>query len=75
MACVIVLATLPVIVPYLVVANPVLAVRLSNLVALALLFGLGMRWGSLVGAGPFRVGCGLTLVGLVLVLITIVLGG
>jgi len=74
-ACVIVLATLPVIVPYLVVANPALAVRLSNLVALALLFGLGMRWGSLVGAGPFRVGCGLTLVGLVLVLITIVLGG
>jgi hypothetical protein len=74
-ALVIVLATLPVIAPYLVVASTSVAVRLSNLVALAMLFTLGMRWGSLVGAGPQRIGFGLTAVGLLLVLITIGLGG
>ena len=74
-AFVIVLATLPIVAPCLVVADPGAAVRVSNVVALAMLFGLGTRWGNLVGDSPFRVGAGVTLVGLALVLITIVLGG
>jgi hypothetical protein len=74
-ALVILLATFPVVVPYLFVSDPNLAVRLSNLIALAMLFVLGMRWGVIVGAGSVRIGAGLTVVGLVLVLITIVLGG
>ena len=74
-ALVILVATLPIVVPYLVVANPNLAVRLSNLVALTLLFLLGAWWGRVVGARSWRIGGGLTLLGVVLVLITIALGG
>ena len=72
---VIVLATLPVVVPYLVLTNPDHAVRLSNLIALGLLFALGMRWGQVVGTKPLHIGAGLTLLGMVLVLITIAFGG
>jgi VIT1/CCC1 family predicted Fe2+/Mn2+ transporter len=74
-ALIIVLATLPVVVPYLVVSNPNLAVRLSNLIALTLLFLLGAWWGRIVGGNSFRIAVGLTLIGVVLVLITIALGG
>ncbi len=74
-ALVIVLATLPVVVPYLVMSNPNRAVRVSNLIALTLLFLLGVWWGRIVGARPFRIGAGVTLVGIALVFITIVLGG
>ena len=71
----IVLATFPVVVPYLVVADPNLAVRVSNLIALSLLFVLGLRWGDIVGASPIGTASGLTVVGLALVLVTILLGG
>ncbi len=74
-AGIIMLATLPVVVPFLLVSNPTLAVRLSNLTALALQFLAGCWWGRLVGASPFRVGAGLTCVGGTLVLVTIALGG
>ena len=74
-ALVILVATLPIVVPYLVVANPNLAVALSNLVALILLFLLGAWWGRVVGARSWRIGGGLTVLGVVLVLITIALGG
>jgi VIT1/CCC1 family predicted Fe2+/Mn2+ transporter len=74
-ALVIVLATFPIVVPYLVVANPTLAVRLSHLIAVTLLFLLGAWWGRVVGAQPLRIALGLTLLGTTLVLITIALGG
>ena len=74
-ALVIVLATFPIVVPYLVVSNPNLAVRLSHLIALTLLFLLGAWWGRIVGGRSIRIAAGLTLVGVTLVLITIALGG
>ena len=74
-ALVIVLATLPVVVPYLLVPDPNLAVRISNVVALMLVFLLGLRWGQLVGGRSLRIATGLTLLGIVLVLMTIALGG
>lgn len=55
--------------------DPNLAVRLSHLIALTLLFLLGAWWGRVVGARPFRIAAGLTLVGTALVLVTIALGG
>ena len=61
--------------PYLVVSNPNLAVRLSHLIALTLLFLLGAWWGRVVGGRSIRIATGLTLVGMTLVLITIALGG
>jgi hypothetical protein len=45
------------------------------LVALMLLFLLGVRWGQLVGERPLRIATGLTALGIALVLITIALGG
>jgi len=74
-ALVILMATLPIVVPYLVVADPKLAVRFSDTIALMLLFLLGAWWGRVVGGRPWRIGAGLTLLGVVLVLITIALGG
>jgi hypothetical protein len=74
-ALLIVLATLPVVVPFLLVPDPNYAVRVSNLTALGLLFLLGSWWGRAVGTSPWRVGLGLTVVGVILVLITIALGG
>lgn len=74
-AVLIILCTLPVVVPYLVFQNPHTSVRVSNFVALALLFGLGCWWGRTVGSSPWRIGLGLTIVGAALVLVTIALGG
>lgn len=74
-ALVIVLATFPIVAPYLVVSDPNLAVRLSHLIALSLLFLLGAWWGRVVGGRSIRIAAGLTLVGVALVLITIALGG
>jgi hypothetical protein len=74
-AVVIVLATFPIVVPYLLVSDPNLAVRLSHVIALTLLFLLGAWWGRVVGGRSIRIATGLTLVGTTLVLITIALGG
>jgi VIT1/CCC1 family predicted Fe2+/Mn2+ transporter len=74
-ALVIVLSTLPIVLPFLVVKDAELAVRLSNGIALAQLFLLGAWWARVVGAHWLRIACGLTLVGVILVGITIALGG
>jgi hypothetical protein len=74
-AAVIMMATFPVLIPFLVFRDPDRAVRVSHGVALVLLFLLGMKWGEMVGTNRWRAGAGLTFVGMVLVLITIALGG
>lgn len=74
-ACIITLATLPILAPFLLISDRTIAVRLSNLTALTLLFWLGSWWGRVAGANPLRIGAGVTCVGLILVVITIVLGG
>src|SRR5262245_46267425 len=74
-ALVIVVATLPIVVPFVVVTDPNLAVRFSDAISLTLLFLLGAWWGRVVGVRSWRIGAGLMLLGVVLVLITIVLGG
>ena len=74
-ALLIVLATLPIVAPFLVVTNPEVAVRASNGIALSMLYGLGAWWGRIVGASPWRIGAGLTAIGVALVLVMIALGG
>lgn len=69
------ISTLPIVVPYLVFADPELAVRVSHGIALSMLFLLGMWWGRVAGGNPIVVGAALTLVGFLLVLLTIALGG
>lgn len=71
----VILITLPVLVPFLVVRDSYVAVRSSNLVGLALLFLIGVWWGRVAGGNPWRIGAGLTVVGSILVGITIALGG
>ncbi|MDB5339209.1 MAG: hypothetical protein JWN70_4828 [Planctomycetaceae bacterium] len=68
-------ATLPVAAPFLLFVNATTAVRMSNTIALMMLFGIGWRWGRIVGTNPLYIGAVVTGLGLMLVLITIVLGG
>src|SRR5262245_49111594 len=72
---VIMMATAPMLVPYLLVRDPGVAARISNAIGLALLFLVGAQWGRKSGAGAVRVGVGVTLVGGALVLVTVALGG
>ena len=69
------LATVPVVIPFVVVPDTWLATRLSNLTGLVLLFLLGHRWAKLTGSSPAKTGFGVAAVGVVLVLVTIALGG
>lgn len=74
-AIVIILCTAPIIAPFLLVQDPETAVRVANGVGLAELFLLGIWWGRVVGQSPWWIATGLSVVGLVLVLVTILLGG
>jgi len=71
---VILLAVVPVLLPYLFVFDPQWAVRVSSLIALGMLFLLGAWWGRTVGSNPVVVGTLMLVVGAAMVLITIVLG-
>lgn len=68
-------ATLPTVVPFLLVSNATTATRVSNTITLLMMFGIGWWWGRTVGTNPLRCGASVAGVGLVLVLITIALGG
>jgi VIT1/CCC1 family predicted Fe2+/Mn2+ transporter len=69
-------AALPVVLPLLLFGQNVwLAVRVSNLVACAMLFIMGYRWAKYVGGKPLQAGLLLVLVGLAMVLVAIPLGG
>jgi len=68
-------STLPVALPFLFVSDPRLALRLSNVVAVALLFAIGHRLGVHSGTSPWRVGLLMVLLGSLLVALTIALGG
>lgn len=70
------LAALPVVLPLLILQfNPALAVRASNVVAFAMLFWMGYRWGRYTGVSSWKTGLFLMLVGVVMMLIAIPLGG
>jgi VIT1/CCC1 family predicted Fe2+/Mn2+ transporter len=69
------LSTFPVVVPFLVISDPRTAVRTSNLVAIAMLFGAGYWLGRFGGYRPWRTGSTFVLLGVVLVALTVALGG
>src|SRR5262245_20879906 len=69
------LVTLPVAVPFLFIHEAHWALRVSNAIALLLLFACGFRLGRYMGGHPLRLGLGVTVIGLVLVAATIALGG
>ena len=68
-------STFPVVVPFLIVADPSLALRLSNTVAVSMLFLGGVSLGRFSGHPPVALGVAMAALGIGLVAITIVLGG
>jgi VIT1/CCC1 family predicted Fe2+/Mn2+ transporter len=69
------LSTFPVVIPFLVMRNTMLAMRVSNAIAIVMLFLAGHSLGRHAGYRPWRVGLSMVGIGLVLVGITIALGG
>jgi hypothetical protein len=69
------LSTFPVVVPFLLFPDAVRALRISNAVAIALLFLCGYRLGRYAGYSPWLTGFVMVGIGMVLVAITIALGG
>jgi hypothetical protein len=70
------LSTLPVILPFVFLTEPMHALRLSNVTALAMMLLIGLRLGHYAGAQrPWITGLTFALFGVILVLVTIALGG
>jgi hypothetical protein len=69
------LSTFPVVIPFLILADVPIALRLSNLVAIGMLFVAGSWLGRYGGYRPWRTGAIFVLLGGLLVAITIALGG
>jgi VIT1/CCC1 family predicted Fe2+/Mn2+ transporter len=69
------LSTLPVVVPFLLVGDTRLALRLSNSVAILMLFLCGYAFGRCAGIRPWAVGIAMVAVGIALVAVAIALGG
>lgn len=69
------LSTFPVAVPFLLVSDVRPAMRISNAVAIVLLFITGFSFGRVSHLRPIAVGLAMVVIGLVLVGLTIALGG
>jgi hypothetical protein len=65
----------PAAIPFLVIADPMLALRVSNMSLVALLFVVGFRWSRRSGGGGWRSGFVMMFLGLALTAIAIALGG
>ena len=71
----VVLSTFPVAVPFIVMQNATRAMRVSNAIAVAMLFVTGVAYGRSVGWHPWVVGVGMVALGSALVALTMTLGG
>ena len=69
------LSTFPVTIPFIVMRDPVPALRVSNAIAVVLLFVAGYAFGRLTGRRPAWIGAVMVVLGSILVGITITLGG
>jgi hypothetical protein len=68
-------STLPVAIPFMLIHNARLAMRISNLVAVSMLFITGFAYGRYVGRSPKVFGIAMVILGGILVGLTIALGG
>jgi VIT1/CCC1 family predicted Fe2+/Mn2+ transporter len=64
-----------VVIPFLFMQDARLALRVSNVVAIAMLFGAGCLLASYAGMRRIRTGLAIVGIGAVLVALTIILGG
>jgi len=69
------LSTFPVVIPFIFMRNAMPALRVSNAIAVAMLFMTGFTYGRLTGYRPIGMGISMVLLGAVLVGITMALGG
>ena len=69
------LSLLPVAIPFMLMHNAGPALRLSNAIAVVMLFVLGIALGRITGRRPWAVGISMVLLGSVLVALAIALGG
>jgi hypothetical protein len=68
-------STLPVAIPFVVMSDAHRALRVSDGIAVAMLFLCGYATGRLTGYAPWRTGLGMVLLGSLLVAMTMALGG
>ena len=68
-------STFPVVIPFIVMQNVGPAMRVSNAIAIVMLFLTGYAYGSITGRHPWLVGLGMVVVGSILVAMTMALGG
>jgi hypothetical protein len=69
------LSTFPVVIPFIFMRNAMPAMRVSNAIAVAMLFMTGFAYGRLTGYRPVGMGVSMVALGSVLVAITMALGG
>jgi VIT1/CCC1 family predicted Fe2+/Mn2+ transporter len=69
------LITFPVAIPFLVMQDARLALRVSNLIAIGLLFIAGWAYGRITGRRPWAMGLAMVTIGVVLSGLTLALGG
>jgi len=69
------LSTFPVVIPFIVMSDAVPALRVSNAIAVVLLFAAGYVYARITGRRPVWVGIAMVVLGSILVSITIALGG
>lgn len=77
LACFLLVAAtaVPAVLPFLLINDMMLALRVSNFILIGLLYGIGYQWASFINANRQRVGLSMALGGLVIVQLTIFLGG
>ena len=68
-------ATFPVVIPFIFMQQLHTAMRTSNLIAIILLFVTGFVFGRITGRRPWLVGAAMVAIGILLVGMTIALGG
>lgn len=71
----VIVTTFPVAIPFIFMENVVRAMRVSNTIAVALLFVAGVAFGRIAAYRPWMTGIAMVLVGVTLVGLTIALGG
>ena len=69
------LSTFPVVIPFTFMKDITLALRISNAIAIVMLFVTGHTYGKMTGRHPVWVGIAMVVVGAILVSATIALGG
>lgn len=68
-------STFPLVVPFLIMGDPVRALRTSHAIGISMLFFVGWSLGRFSGQGAWRMGLSMVGIGLALVALTIALGG